>query len=430
MSAGGEALGIAEFVTDIGQTSYPYDGEGRICAVQGTPIPGITTLTGYLYNAEGVRVAKGPITTMSCDPTVSGLLPSTETDYVLGLNDEQVSEIGPNGNGSLTWAHTNAWAGGKLIATYDKDGVHFYAYDWLGTRRVQTDYAGVVERNCFSLPFGDGETCLPTPTEHLFTGKERDMESGNDYLGARYYASSMGRFMSPDPLNLGANIASPQSWNMYSYSLSNPLVFVDPSGTDPFDPYDLGSYDASMPHGDSIFNWHPPAAAEDSYQTYLNTVGGISDQDMKSASIVVWCQGNWWCRVTSGQEWVQNPDHHYFWGDDDAYRLLIAQSISGQAGWAGTWRLPVYFYGGSLTGVLGGVAGDIGEVEAGELFGTRFNGNYPLLNSGDNLRVGWSYASNYGKYVFRIGGAWVSKEINDGHINLWPPSWRGGPPTQ
>ena len=30
------------------------------------------------------------------------------------------------------------------------------------------------------------------------TGKERDTESGNDYFGARYYASSMGRFMSPD----------------------------------------------------------------------------------------------------------------------------------------------------------------------------------------------------------------------------------------
>lgn len=31
-----------------------------------------------------------------------------------------------------------------------------------------------------------------------YTGKERDTESGNDYFGARYYASSMGRFMSPD----------------------------------------------------------------------------------------------------------------------------------------------------------------------------------------------------------------------------------------
>jgi RHS repeat-associated protein len=34
---------------------------------------------------------------------------------------------------------------------------------------------------------------------YLFTGKERDSESGLDNFGARYFASSMGRFMTPDP---------------------------------------------------------------------------------------------------------------------------------------------------------------------------------------------------------------------------------------
>jgi RHS repeat-associated protein len=31
-----------------------------------------------------------------------------------------------------------------------------------------------------------------------FTGKERDTESGLDMFGARYYGSSLGRFMTPD----------------------------------------------------------------------------------------------------------------------------------------------------------------------------------------------------------------------------------------
>ena len=35
-------------------------------------------------------------------------------------------------------------------------------------------------------------------SQYRCTGKERDTESGNDYFGARYYSSSMGRFMSPD----------------------------------------------------------------------------------------------------------------------------------------------------------------------------------------------------------------------------------------
>jgi hypothetical protein len=56
-------------------------------------------------------------------------------------------------------------------------GLHFYFDDPLGTRRVQTDFAGNVEQTCSSLPFGDGQTCGTTPTEHLFTGKERDTES-------------------------------------------------------------------------------------------------------------------------------------------------------------------------------------------------------------------------------------------------------------
>jgi RHS repeat-associated protein len=32
------------------------------------------------------------------------------------------------------------------------------------------------------------------PSAYKFTGKERDSESGLDNFGARYYASTMGRF--------------------------------------------------------------------------------------------------------------------------------------------------------------------------------------------------------------------------------------------
>jgi RHS repeat-associated protein len=53
------------------------------------------------------------------------------------------------------------------------------------------------------------------------TGKERDTESGNDYFGARYYSSTMGRFMSPDwsakaePVPYSA-LSNPQSLNLYT----------------------------------------------------------------------------------------------------------------------------------------------------------------------------------------------------------------------
>jgi RHS repeat-associated protein len=68
-----------------------------------------------------------------------------------------------------------------------------------------------------------------------FTGKERDTESGNDYFGARYYASTMGRFMSPDwsakaePVPY-AKLDNPQTLNLYAYVGNNPLSRFDPDG--------------------------------------------------------------------------------------------------------------------------------------------------------------------------------------------------------
>jgi RHS repeat-associated protein len=95
---------------------------------------------------------------------------------------------------------------GTLDATYDTKGLHFHLEDWLGTRRMQVSAGGGWEEQMQSLPFGDGLndtlSSLPTAddaTEHHFTGKERDSETGNDYFGARYFASTMGRFLSPDP---------------------------------------------------------------------------------------------------------------------------------------------------------------------------------------------------------------------------------------
>jgi RHS repeat-associated protein len=208
-------------------------------------------MTGYLYDADGTRLAKGSLQNMtSCDPTLNGF--QTTSDFVLGPGGEQVTEMGMDPNlGVMAWQHTNVWAGGKLLATYDgatttevvngvatvvaNYGLHFYFDDPLGTRRVQTDYMGVVEKSCASLPFGDGESCAATPTEHLFTGKERDAESGNDYFEARYYSSSMGRFMSPDwsakeePVPY-SKMDDPQTLNLYAYVRNNPLSRVDPDG--------------------------------------------------------------------------------------------------------------------------------------------------------------------------------------------------------
>ena len=103
----------------------------------------------------------------------------------------------------------------------------------LGTRDIDTMQAQTsirVPDTSMTLPL----VCLlgaASVQPSLSTGKERDAESGNDYFGARYYASTMGRWMSPDPAGIGfANAANPQSLNLYAYVQNNPLGFVDPNG--------------------------------------------------------------------------------------------------------------------------------------------------------------------------------------------------------
>ncbi len=223
-------------VTNDGLNEYLYDAEGRVCAVGRAGI----FMTQYVYDAEGQRVAKGSITSWSCDTTSNGFMQTNS--YVLGPSGEQVTEMDGNGN----WLHTNVYAAGQLIATYTNaspagqsvtPSLHFHLADWLGTNRVQLTSTGESEQTCQSLLFGDTLNCagVADATEHHFTGKERDSESGLDYFGARYYASSMGRFMSPDwaakvsPVPY-AKLDDPQSLNLYAYVRNNPLSVVDTDG--------------------------------------------------------------------------------------------------------------------------------------------------------------------------------------------------------
>jgi RHS repeat-associated protein len=195
-------------------------------------------MIGYQYNADGNRVGKGSVTSIAtCDITQNGYQPMT--DFVLDQSGGQMTEMAISTTGSGTtssWVHSNVTAGGALLATFDNNGygLHFYLNDALGSRRVQTNPYGIPEQICQSLPFGDQLYCtggsLTSPTEHHFTGKERDSESGLDYFGARYMSSSMGRFMSPDPV--GGSLSNPQTLNRYAYVVNNPLRNTDPTGLD------------------------------------------------------------------------------------------------------------------------------------------------------------------------------------------------------
>jgi len=89
----------------------------------------------------------------------------------------------------------------------------------------------VVARHDF-MPFGEEVAPqTPPPDKRLFTGKERDNETGLDYFEARYLGASRGRFTTIDPLiTFDENLVDPQRWNRYSYARQNPLRWLDPMG--------------------------------------------------------------------------------------------------------------------------------------------------------------------------------------------------------
>jgi RHS repeat-associated protein len=180
--------------------------------------------------------------------------------YYDGLG-QRVENVLPGG--TMVYAYD---AFGKLIAEYSTAVVGsvcttcYLSWDHLGSVRMVTDGSGSVKALHDYAPFGQeipagvsGRTGTWGVVDYVnprFTGQVRDSESGLDYFNARYLASGMGRFMSVDPYNAGADVANPQSWNGYGYVLGNPLGLVDPSGMGPIitkfgPPSYLGSGSAS-----------------------------------------------------------------------------------------------------------------------------------------------------------------------------------------
>jgi RHS repeat-associated protein len=196
------------------RTKYTYDAEDRVI----TASNGTSGSSSYAYDAEGRRIQK----TTSAGGTVNFLY------------DLAGHEIAQTSAGAGSWMRGEIYAGGRHVATYYNSTTYFIHADWLGTERARSNVSGALCESITSLAYGDAMTTSGScgdPSPMHFSGKEHDTETGLENFGARYDASSMGRFMSPDPLQISKKkFIDPQQWNMYSYTRNNPLHFVDPTG--------------------------------------------------------------------------------------------------------------------------------------------------------------------------------------------------------
>jgi RHS repeat-associated protein len=106
--------------------------------------------------------------------------------------------------------------------------------DYLGTLRLIAERAGKtagIKRRDYA-PFGEelltgvghrsaADGYVQAGARIHYTSYERDAETGLDYVQARYFASSQGRFTAVDPLPASANPANLPSFNPYGYTINN-----------------------------------------------------------------------------------------------------------------------------------------------------------------------------------------------------------------
>ncbi len=192
------------------------------------------------------------------------------------------------------------------------------------------------------------------------TGKERDAESGLDYFGARYYASNMGRMMSPDysdeddgPQAIPYyNPSNPQSLNLYSYVHNNPLTGVDPDGDDCV----TQTRNSSTTETVSVSSGTCSGNVQDGQsQTYVpGTVTGISVNGGNSLDIGYNSYDGQSSGVTNaaGAPMPDNPGLAPGWGNNQqGYNTLGTASAT-----VGSVKGVAAFYGASALGAVGAYA--------------------------------------------------------------------------
>lgn len=171
----------------------------------------------YWYDANGNRVRKQ----------------QGGTDHYYFAGQDGTTEAVYNASGSLrSW---NITANGQLIGKVVPGSPltrYYYLKDHLGSIRVTVKEDNTIAGWDDYYPYGmimagRSGNSGQADTKYRFISKERDAETGYDWLDARGYDARIGRFLAVDPL---ADKVSLVSWSTYHYSFNNPIRFIDPSG--------------------------------------------------------------------------------------------------------------------------------------------------------------------------------------------------------
>ena len=209
----------------ITNTGLSYDASGN------TLTDGVNT---YVWDAES-QIKTAASVNYTYDGDGNRLQKSSGKIYWYGTGSEVLDESDASGNVTDEYV----FFGSKRIAhrVVSSGSIYYYAEDFIGSSRVITTSTGTVCYEADLQPFGKEvpplvNTC---PQNYKFTGKERDTETGNDDFGARYFSSSLSRWLSPDWSAIPApvpyaTLTNPQTLNLYQYVNNSPETFADVDG--------------------------------------------------------------------------------------------------------------------------------------------------------------------------------------------------------
>jgi RHS repeat-associated protein len=214
--------------TSDGTSTYAYDGNGNLT----TKTTGATT-RAFTWDAENrlIRVDENGVTLAAFAYDDAGwrvkkIVGSNTTVYV-GKHYECTNSI----------CSKFIFANGERIALrpVGSNEIYYYHADHLGSSSVITNQTGTKVQELAYYPYGLTRISSGSvDVHHKFTSQEFDDTTGLYFYQARYYDPAIARFISADPI--GVRRAEPQMLNRYSYTLNNPLKYVDPSGNQACEP--------------------------------------------------------------------------------------------------------------------------------------------------------------------------------------------------
>ena len=219
--------------------SYSYDANGNMT----TRVEGGLTYTQAFdtQNRMTSVTVGGQVTQFLYDPD-GNLVKKIKPDGSKTLYVGGIYEVDKTSAGTVTGTKTYYPAAGAMRVG---STLYYLLKDHLGSASVLTDASGnpVTGADTRYYPFGEARFSTGLMlTDKLFTGQREITGLGIYHYGARFYAPKLGRFLSADTIVPG--YANPQNLNRFSYVLSNPLRYTDPTGHRPDDGY-VGNHNAT-----------------------------------------------------------------------------------------------------------------------------------------------------------------------------------------